>query len=483
MRPSSIAWTRIAWAVALAILALNVYRAATCSITIDEAFTYNRFVRTPYAQMVGDYDANQHVLYTLAAKVSVWLFGVSEFTLRLPGVLGGALYLWVALALARMLTGPRPALLLALGLLALNPLIVEHMSMARGYGAGLACWMLALYFSLNWPASPEPRELRLFALALAASVGFNLIFVPPGLALIAWCSLERIKEKAWWTKLINHVLVPGAVATFLLLALPMARCERGHFYLGEKTLWESGISLSRASLLNGMHWHPSWIPTWDEAVWRMANQIPWAAAIMLLLAIPAALHARAKRTGADRLGVALAAIGWMTLVMMVAGHHSAKILYPFMRTGIYWVPLLTLLGWWLCERYAGHWVARTAWCAAACAWLMLYILQIHPTYYPFFRSDAGNKHFIEVLRRMENSSRQVRLAANWQLEAGFNFYRYRYGLAWLEPVKRDSLERPADYYVLLPDDLPLIENRKLTVIERHAVSEAVLAKAPAASSP
>jgi predicted membrane-bound mannosyltransferase len=38
------------------------------------------------------------------AKLSVGAFGISEFTLRLPSLLGGALYLWVALALSRIIS-------------------------------------------------------------------------------------------------------------------------------------------------------------------------------------------------------------------------------------------------------------------------------------------------------------------------------------------------------------------------------------------
>jgi hypothetical protein len=170
--------------------------------------------------------------------------------------------------------------------------------------------------------------------------------------------------------------------------------------------------------------------------------------------------------------------------MLVVGHYTAHILYPFARTGIYWIPLLTLLALWLYESYATYMAARIAGCAVACAWLLLYVLQIHPSYYPSFVTDAGTKQFVEVLRHMESGSRKIRLGVNWQLETGFNFYRYKYGLNWIAPVERDSLQRPADYYVLLRDDLPLIEKLKLQVILRHPDSEAVLAKpAPAQSSP
>jgi uncharacterized membrane protein len=486
MQPSSIAWTRLAQALALAILALNVYRAAVCSITIDEAFTYNSFVRPPLAQILTTYDANHHVLHSLLAKVFVSVFGVSEFTLRLPSLLGGALYLWMVLALARTIFGSRPMLVLPVALLSLNPLVLDYLSMARGYGAGLGLWLLALHQAIQWPASPSPRQLRMLALTLAASVGFNLIFIPPGCLLAAWCAISMAKDRGAWDRLLNHLLIPGVVVTFLILVLPLAHAERYHFYLGEKTLWRSILSISSASLLQGMHWMPSLVRGWDEARWTLADHAPWAAAALMLASILAGIHVvlRARRNGGERLGFATISISWGALLTLIAGHSAWNLPYPYARTGIYWIPLLTLLALWLYARYATHMAARIAGCAVACVCLLLYALQIHPTYYPSFRADAGTKQFVEVLRQMENGTRKIRLGVNWQLETGFNFYRYKYGLDWMAPVESGSLQRPADYYVLLRDDMPLIEKLNLQVILRHPDSEAVLAKpARAQSSP
>jgi hypothetical protein len=480
----STVWTRLAQALALAIFALNVYRAATCSITIDEAFTYNRFVSVPYTQTLTDFDANHHVLYALLARFSVGAFGVSEFTLRLPSVMGGALYLWVALALSRMIFGPRPMMVAALGLLSLNPLVLDQMSMARGYGAGLACWLLALYLVVGWPPSPRPGQLRAAALALTASVGFNLIFIVPGLALAAWCAIEAGRDGGAWNNLLNHMILPGIVGTFLILALPLAHAERQHFYLGEKTLRGSVLTISQASLLQGMHWFPGRIRVWNEWVWTLADKLPWVAAALLLLGIPAGIHTllRARTTATGRLGTSLIAAAWIALLMLGIGNKAAHVLYPFARTGIYWIPLLTLLALWLCKRYVTQAAARVAASVAAWAFLALYLLQIHPAYYPPFRSDAGTRYFVEALRRMENGSRKVRLATNWQLVEGFRFYRRCYGLDWIAPVERDSLKQPADYYALLPEDLPLIEKLRLNVLVRQPDSGAVLARAAAVQS-
>src|SRR5271157_1468700 len=104
----STAWNRIGQALLLAILALNVYRAVTQSITTDEAFTYHRFVSQPFGGLLQPSDsnnANNHVLNSLLARVSIGLFGLSEFTLRLPSVVAGAVYLFAAYRLSFLLFG------------------------------------------------------------------------------------------------------------------------------------------------------------------------------------------------------------------------------------------------------------------------------------------------------------------------------------------------------------------------------------------
>ena len=70
---------------------MNVYRAATQSVTIDEAFTYNAFLAGPVDDLFTKYDANHHILNSLLAKLSISLLGLSELTLRLPSLLGGLL--------------------------------------------------------------------------------------------------------------------------------------------------------------------------------------------------------------------------------------------------------------------------------------------------------------------------------------------------------------------------------------------------------
>ena len=71
------------------LFAANIYKAWTLGITIDEAFTYLNYVSGPFSAVFTEPGYNNHALNTLLCKLSVAVFGLSEFTLRLPSVLCG----------------------------------------------------------------------------------------------------------------------------------------------------------------------------------------------------------------------------------------------------------------------------------------------------------------------------------------------------------------------------------------------------------
>src|SRR5580700_8396448 len=75
--------------IAFARTAFCAYRAATQSITIDEATTYLNYVRDYWTNVWSRYDPNNHVLYSILAQLSVRVLHISEFSLRLPSVLAG----------------------------------------------------------------------------------------------------------------------------------------------------------------------------------------------------------------------------------------------------------------------------------------------------------------------------------------------------------------------------------------------------------
>src|SRR5215469_152592 len=83
------------------------YRAATQSITHDEALTYANYLVLPFSQLFNYYDANHHFLNTVLMHFSTSVFGFSEWSMRLPALAGAALYFAGVYRLVRHFFGER----------------------------------------------------------------------------------------------------------------------------------------------------------------------------------------------------------------------------------------------------------------------------------------------------------------------------------------------------------------------------------------
>lgn len=69
------------------------HRAWVQSITLDEANTFLLWV-APNSPSHWEPNSNNHVLNSTLIRLFVWFFGLSHLTMRLPALLGGALYIF-----------------------------------------------------------------------------------------------------------------------------------------------------------------------------------------------------------------------------------------------------------------------------------------------------------------------------------------------------------------------------------------------------
>ena len=108
-------------------------RAALLSITHDEALTYFISVK-PVVEILANnvvYPANNHFLNTLLIKLFTSVFGVYEFVLRIPTLIGLGLYLSASYVLLKLFLR-RIWFVLGIALMVLNPFIHDFFSCARG---------------------------------------------------------------------------------------------------------------------------------------------------------------------------------------------------------------------------------------------------------------------------------------------------------------------------------------------------------------
>jgi hypothetical protein len=448
-----------------ALFTVNIYRAATQSITVDEAYAYDLFIEPPLAQVLTSFNATHHVLQSLLSKRSVKSFGVSEFTLRLPTLIGGLLYFVVVYRLSRSAFGSGWLFLLSGALLALNPFILDHLSAARGYGLALACMLWALYFL--WSNQPFKG-----AVALALTVASNLAFLFPAMALallftVATLIDHRKSFERGFSTVVDDFIVPGVVIAFLILVLPLSRAEKWNFYFGVPALSNTLQSLIDLSFFH----HPTAVQlplrSYDPHI------AAWIVSAVLVLAAVACFIVH------DRFLWFSAGTMLLTIGLLVFSHYFFHALYPVSRTALYFIPFFVLTCFTLLKqlevRSRLYSVAAPIFLLAAGVCLVQFGMQFNISDYAEWRFDAGTKRIANLLRSRQHSNRNVRVGSSWPVSVSLEFYRKMYHLKWMDPVSRISPDTGYDYYVLMTSDSALIDKRHLKVLYRDEVSGTVLA--------
>jgi hypothetical protein len=453
---------RLALAVLAFLLAVNVYRAWTQAMTYDEAVTYESFVSGGLGHALVDYNANNHVLFSVLATLTTGVFGVSEFTLRLPTVAAGILYFAATFLLCRLLLGGRVLFLAVLGALTVNPFVLDFLSAARGYGLALAFWVAALYQIVLVLVTRHDRPARRWGLAgaaLALSVASNLAFVFASTALaITACGLGAIvylaDDRQRGAAFVEHVggyfcglalLLAGA-----MLAVPLSHARREHFWFGAETLDQTVQSLVDASL---RHHHTTYPLDTEGAIFEaMCRTLSALWIPTLCLAVLAAGISTLRGLGTDPPGrfspsqTFLLLIAWttsLTFSLLIIGHELLAIPYPLERTGLYLIVLFVLLA----AAFARtldlptrlHRVATRGLTIALLLLVGQCAIQFNTNHYSSFRYDAGSKRTFERIARCgsqgQTNDPPVQVGAEpWLLAPSLSYYRDVRHATWMAPV-------------------------------------------------
>jgi hypothetical protein len=246
MGPHSIASTRLGLAVLVAVLGWQINGASSRPIGSTEAYCYDRFVRPTTRQVLAQELANRDVLYTLIEKRSIGLFHVSPFTVRLPSLLSGLLFLWSAWRLGRL-----PALVLA-GLFAL---VWGGFAVADGRGAAIALDLVAIHVAIRYFTSPHgdaPYNLNLCGACLGLSVVARQDFMLPS-ATIALVILGILLVKSDWRLWTDRVFIPALVVTLVFLVLPLSHAHAAAPFTPDLTVKEAAeLQLALDALQTGI---------------------------------------------------------------------------------------------------------------------------------------------------------------------------------------------------------------------------------------
>ena len=303
------------------VIACAVLRAHVQSITFDEAFSYLFFAKS--LAVVGEFHSNNHVLNSLLMWAATQLFGPSNLALRFPALLGATIYVTVCAWLCRVIVS-RIILRFALFCcLTCNPFVMDFMVAARGYGLATAFLMLAIAVLLT-----DPEWMSFRAKCILASVALGLSFAANySFALVDGVVLVALLASARGRAFVACVL-PGLVVTLLICGYPLAHWKTAQW---KNDLWWGAHSLLEMSqsLIDSSLYQPRFSP-WVSPLG------PW---LLGALGILCAAHVAVVRPRIALLaGVTASAAGFSWLAFLILG-----LPLPLGRTGLYFVPLITLM--------------------------------------------------------------------------------------------------------------------------------------------
>lgn len=510
-------WSLLAaLAITSLVLGVNIHRAITQSITHDEALTYHMFLTgkdwtANLRHILLRFTATNHILHTYLCLFSIKIFGLSAFTMRLPSLCGGAIYLFAGVQLCRVLYGRGLVFLSAVCLMTLNPFVLDYLSLARGYGLALGFYTWALLVAARglcsvWSGnSPSltPAVLWKVSLLLALAVLSNLTFLLASFSLaVLWAlllltrwsnALQEDSGRSRYRQLFRYLVLPGLTLFCLLGLAPLGAARSSDFYFGEATIKPSIAGLVTASLA---HHRSEW--PWDTASPEFVRAIEfistWGAGLLAAGMVIGTLYLACKpqspkspdSKNQSQFLLLLGSTLLMTVALIAALHLTLGVKYPSERSGIYLVPLVTLSVMSMVSvLIAGRPPARI--CGGivlAGCWLVVgqFALQFHTSYYRTWQYDSASERIFAFLEQehARHPGKKIRVVTSWVLVPSLAFYRVTHGSDWIETIEAEGAS-PGDHDYYVESYLAPLRKRPAHVVFSDEVAGALVATEPSPS--
>ena len=448
----------MAWAIA---------RAYVQSITIDEADTYNLFV---FRRIYLYYAANNHVLNsTLMYGFTEWL-GTSQFTVRLPALLGAALYLGAVYRLCRFLGTSLFVQLTLFVCLVFNPFIFDHLVAARGYGLALAFMMWAIvYFAEQyvqengWLLTACAVSSACAGLSLGANFSFAFVDLATMTAILLFAWYKRPKQ---WFRVLGACVLPGAAIVAIVSSYALLHWYAGELFYGAHSLRETFATVIAASLFRNRF----------EVLQPLVFPLVGATGLLWLLYL---LFRRVKAR-LTLLGIAATAVFAATAAIHYAIFRLFDLPLPKDRTAIFFFPLFMIVAGVLAATPAASRVGqvlRASFLGSLALMAVYFLLCLRLTYFKEWRWDADVQKTYSILTCLNRTQQVKRVTSTWSYLSALRFYQLA------EPT---SLQEVADTYdpqqtqVYVIDSLhtPDALQGDLKIFYRSPATDLVLAAKP-----
>jgi hypothetical protein len=484
-------WQRSAlMTAALFAIVWSIIRACTQSLTIDEADTYFWFASRS-ANYIFDPFPNNHVLNTLLMWIATRAFGLSSLTVRLPALLGAVLYISASYVLCRGITNRISLQFSVFVCLVYNPFVLDFMSAARGYSLATAFLLAAISIPVWCHRKGAPAKCSALAslalgLSFAANFPFAFVDLAAFLAIVTWAIRRRGTDSL--IRVLSCCILPGLLVVLLLGGYPLTHWPKGELWYGAHSLQETTQSLIEASLYRlDLRFAQS---DWYQAVDFLKVFLLPVLAILCLCQLVATIFdgswiADAQARYQARFAITMAAILAATILLHWLAFRFDNLLLPRTRTGIFLIPLCTLVAAAIAasptRSRVSQWLGKattTAFICLAC----YFLLCLRVSYFEEYQYDADVKDVYRVLAQLNHAYGVTDVVVHGMYISPLNFYRVlskKETFPEFPYVSDTNLPVGKTIYVLNgPYFDAFLKKQNLAVIYRGESTEVVVAVSP-----
>lgn len=443
-------------------MAWAITRAAVQSITIDEAVTYNLFV---FPRLYLWYAANNHILNSTLMYAFTEMFGVSQFTARLPALLGTALYITASYRLCRLLGASLFVQLTVFVCLVYNPFIFDYLVAARGYSLalGFLMWGMVYFAELQKQDSFLVLSCAVASACAGMSVNANFSF-----AFVNLAAMLAILLGAWyrrpnqWVRILAACILPGATVVAVVSGYALLHTHPGELIYGARSLGDTFGTVIEASLfrsrlgflaplvfplvgITGLAWL-------SYSATRMAL---WGWAAAAIFAVTVAIHWTAFRLFGLLLPKDRTAVFFFPLFMIIAGALAA-------------IPPSSRIGRYLRACFIGSLVIMATY----------FLSCLRLTYFKEWYWDAGVHKAYAVLSCLNREHQVTHVTSTWEYHAPLSFYQLAERSSMEEMSDTFDTQRTQVYVVDMLHSPEALQGKNLKIFYRSPTTDLVLAASP-----
>ncbi len=340
------------------ILIYLILRVFITPISDDEYLTWREHVHRDIPTILtnGNPDIfwapNNHILNTLLVKLSLGIFGEHDWAFRLHILLAFVVCYYFLYKIISGFTASSWRTAAYLGIIFLNPYLLDFFSIARGYALSMAGWAAAMYFLSNYHREPSLRNLgyTMFCLFLAIWANFSAFYFLPLFGLIFLYLLYQNRPDKILKK--HLALLAGSSLVIAVVVLPpmLTALKAGTLVWGTGSFFQDSLVASvdyyqhfNHHLFRFRSFNKTWSKT--EAI-TVILLLLWIALQLIVLLLPKRRETRAIYNMAlfQGVGIVMIVLPLHWFFDVAYPHHRTALLFtfPFLLCLVFAMETLTL---------------------------------------------------------------------------------------------------------------------------------------------